>query len=165
MNLGEAQPLVSRASGLLLDTNILLLDIVGGLGEGLVERFKRTRDRFESSDLAVLRKATAAAKVLLTTPHVLTETSNFLGQLPNRYALQARRILLERLKVWTEDGVAAQQAALQPEVFCRLGITDWAISHLAKRGFLVLTDDLLLYNQISSSGSVALNFNHLRDVE
>lgn len=70
-----------RGGGVLVDTNLLLLFYVGGYDRNLVERFPRTADRFVASDFDTLNGLLASFDKVATTPHILTETSNLLGQL------------------------------------------------------------------------------------
>ncbi len=161
---GAAQ-LVRRSSGLLLDTNIPLLALVGELGDEWIEKFKRTRDRFSRSDGAMLHEVLTQSRCQVTTPHVLAEASNLLGQLPERVAVVARKLLLERIRILDERWNPAIDATRNGAVFSRLGTTDWAVIRLAADGLLVLTDDLQLAIEIERAEGRVLNFNHLRPVE
>lgn len=69
-----------RANGLLIDTNLLLLYIVGAYDPGQIEGFSRT-EQFDPDDFAVLYSFVQRFDLVVTTPHVLTETSNLLGGL------------------------------------------------------------------------------------
>jgi hypothetical protein len=73
-----------RGGGVLVDTNLLLLLFVGGYDRGLVERFPRTADRFVSVDYDTLAGLLSGFRQIVTTPHILTETSNLIGQLTGR---------------------------------------------------------------------------------
>ncbi|KQT60112.1 hypothetical protein ASG52_18495 [Methylobacterium sp. Leaf456] len=63
----------------LLDTNLLVLLTVGRASPAFVEVHKRTRsDR--SEDMPLLETLLAKADRIVTTPHVLGETSNLIRQ-------------------------------------------------------------------------------------
>lgn len=68
-----------RRTGVLVDTNLLLLFFVGGYDRSLVERFRRTADRFVAPDFDTLSALLMSFERIVTTPHILTETSNLLG--------------------------------------------------------------------------------------
>lgn len=161
----QSVALIRASDALLLDTNILLLDVVSELGQGWITRFKRTRDRFEESDSAILREARGHARRLLTTPHVLTETSNLLGQSTEDQAIRARARLSEKFAVLDEKWIQARDmnaSDTSRKLFHRLGLTDWALCETAKTGVLVLTDDAALADSVERVGGRSLNFNHLR---
>jgi hypothetical protein len=53
------------------------------------------------------------------------------------------------------------RVVVRDQAFCRLGITDAAISTVCAN-VLVLTDDFDLYDSLGRRGIDAINFNHLR---
>ena len=67
------------ASGLLVDTNLLLLYLIGRTNRNRISKFKRTQ-AYTIEDFDLLHRFMAEFKTLITTPHVLTEVSN-LGDL------------------------------------------------------------------------------------
>lgn len=155
-----------RSRGLVVDTNILMLLLVGGLSTGRIETFKRTRDRFEEDDYWLLSDLLNQFTRLVATPNVLAETSNLLRQLPRNEAEQAHQLLaglvaqvdeqyMETLSLCRGDYAGA---------FLVAGVTDTGIIRLSRRGFLVLTDDLPLYSWLCRFGVDCLNFNHIRPV-
>lgn len=165
--LSELQSRISRASGLLVDTNILLLAVIYDTDERLVEKFKRTASRFKLKDARLLAEVLTQARVLVSTPHVLTETSNLLGQLSDPLLTDARTTLYGMVKViderWTEAATIVHQDPLSATAL-RLGLSDAAIIHACSDGLLLLTDDALLAYSVSEAGGDAINFNHIRDL-
>lgn len=75
-----------RTEGVLVDTNLLLLYVVGVYEPHRIERFKRT-STFTTEDFELLKRLLGHFETVATTPPVLTEVSNFLGHLPK----EARR--------------------------------------------------------------------------
>lgn len=143
-----------------VDTNLLLVLIVGALDPDHIARFKRTR-AYSREDYALLLEYVARFNHLLTTPNVLTEVSNLLGQL----AEPMRRKALVRLGMLTGDldeKYFPSQALASDPHFPVLGLSDTSIIHSVDRSVTVLTDDLPLYHRLSTSGVDAVNFNHLR---
>ena len=71
------------ASGLLVDTNLLVLIAVGGVNRNRIETFKRT-SRYTKADYDYLLRVLGTFKTPYTVPHVLAEVSNLTG-LPGFY--------------------------------------------------------------------------------
>lgn len=102
----------------------------------------------------------AEFKILITTPHVLTEVSN-LGRLQGRER-DVFRSWFVQIAEESREHYDASQLVVRQNCFGRLGLTDAAIVALAGRGFLFLTDDFDLYSALVENGVDAINFNHLR---
>jgi hypothetical protein len=152
-------------SGILVDTNVLLLFFVGRYDRELVERFGRTADRFVSRDYDTLVGFLQGFERIVTTPHILTETSNLMGHLSGRAKAGCFALLVRSFETVRETYVpSAELAQRAPDSFGKLGITDTAILEAAAEPYLVLTDDFSLYNRLTSKGLAAVNFNHLRDL-
>jgi hypothetical protein len=149
-----------RRETLFVDTNLLLVLLVGALDLSQVDRFKRTR-AYSREDYALLAAFVGEFQRMLTTPNVLTEVSNLLGQL----AEPLRRRALVALGVLTgefgEKYVPSKELVVNP-FFSVLGLADASIIHSIDESVTVLTDDLQLYVRLSSAGVDAINFNHLR---
>ncbi len=68
-----------RSRGLLLDTSPLLLLYLGLYAPQQIERFPRTRSEgFTRKDYEFILDFAGGFDRLITTPHILTEVSNFL---------------------------------------------------------------------------------------
>ena len=150
-----------RTTGVLVDTNILLLLYVGSVERRLIERFKRTRERFEQSDFDLVMGFLAPFENrIVTTPHILTEVSNLAGQLGHQK---------QRFFPYFAKGISQLIEHYKPSVnlaqsvsFAKFGLTDAAIIDLVKNQFLVLTDDFPLANYLSQQDVDVINFNYLR---
>lgn len=115
----------SRA--LLLDTNLLLLFLVGSKDPGLVTSSRRL-NAFEVDDYYLLGELIDANRFnqLVSTPHILTEASNLLG-LENQMTKSAgREAIKEYVQHCTEITHGAHMLVDEPE-YNRLGLTDVAI--------------------------------------
>lgn len=145
---------------LFIDTNLLLLLIVGWLDVEQVERFRRTR-AYTRDDFALLNTFVAGFARFLTTPNVMTEVSNLAGQLSEPLRREAW-LTLGRLTGRFEERVRASKEIVGDPAFPILGLTDTSVILAADSGVTVLTDDLHLYVRLSSAGVEAINFNHLR---
>lgn len=153
----------NRRGGVLVDTNLLLLFFTGGYDRGLVERFPRTADRFVSADFDTLAALLTGFERVITTPHILTETSNLLGQLSGRAKTACFELLARSIPAMRETHVAGEHLA-RGEPFVKLGITDASIIEVAAEPYLVLTDDFRLYNFLATRGVDVLNFNNIRSL-
>lgn len=146
-----------KQKGLLIDTNILLLYIVGSLDISLVRDFKRTAN-FSENDFEKVSKFIDYFDLKITTPHVLTEVSNFID---NRQNLQAalkvyientREIFLDSLNLSKKDS------------FLKFGLADTSVTHSAKDNCLIFTDDKPLYGYLINSQIDAVNLDQLREI-
>jgi len=149
-----------KEKGLLIDTNLLLLFFVGLHDQQSIQRFKRTL-QFTPDDFNCLAAIIQLFKQVVTTPSVLTEVSNLLGQLgePIRFSVFQRFSLgIQRLQ---EDFTPSREL-VQERCFPKFGLTDAGIVHSAKGKFLVLTDDFRLAGYLERQGIDVVNFNHLR---
>ncbi len=126
----------------LLDTNVLLLWLVAQAEPAILEDFKRVQN-FDPEDIGNVRRLLATFSQILTTPHVLTEASNFVDQSPPRW----RSLLTETLKAFIRTVPEMHDVALdlvdRPE-FNSFGLTDTALSKLSAEAMVVMTCPLFL---------------------
>ena len=144
-----------RHHGALIDTNLLLVYLVGCCGEHLLSQCSTTgqyEEEFE--DIKVLVELFDKVH---TTPNILTELSN-LGN------MELGGQFLEKLKLFVESAdeqFCSRRDAVGDRAFGWLGLTDSALVQLGK-SFLVVTTDARLYVRLSELGSPVVNYNHLR---
>jgi hypothetical protein len=149
-----------RQTGVLLDTNILLLYYCGLHDEGLIGSFKRIA-KFTPDDFRLLCSVIRALGRLVTTPHILAEVSNLLDGIGEPKRSHAYASFSRQLMVVNEVPIPAAVIA-GTDCFGRLGLTDTAIRVMAERKYLVITEDFPLLQRLKALGYAALNFNHLR---
>lgn len=155
-------PLRPRSKGILLDTNLLIALIVDSLGKGELERCSRT-SQFSTKDVAELSRIVELFGWRCTTPHVLAEASNLLGQLNGDKSIKARTRLAAYVRNAKEVHVSAAEIVKTP-VYCKLGLTDAGLVMLARQeDCAVFTADLPLYHYASNLKIEIVNFNHLKD--
>lgn len=99
-------------------------------------------------------------EVLLTAPHILTEITNLRGLGGKEAAVFCS--LLIRTVEQARETYDESRALVDEPALSRLGVADAAITTLASRGCLCLTDGLDLYLTLATQGADAINFNHLR---
>lgn len=152
-----------RGTGVLVDTNLLLLYFVGLYDQDLIERWGRTSDRFVSVDHDTLMLLIERFERLVVTPHVLTEVSNLLGYLWEPAKSECRDLFGQVIRSAMEENLTPAEDLSEHRAFLPLGLTDASISDAAGTGsYLVLTDDLDLYGYLEGVGAGVLNFNEVR---
>lgn len=151
---------IYRQKGLLIDTNLLLLYSVGKTDPTRIERFKRTV-KFTVDEFLILERFLRLFIRVITTPNVLTEVSNLLGQLPQNLYSSFYGGLVSQIAELDERYTPSRSLA-ESTHFTRFGLTDSGIAALAPGKYLVLTDDLNLFGYLQNKGIDAINFNHLR---
>ena len=110
---------------LLVDTNLLLLGVVGNFDRRLIGQ--KRLDLFTVEDLELLNQFILLAKRLITTPGILTETSNFAAQLIDE---KRRTELFQRFGfaiTGFDERYERSAVICEQPVFLRLGLTDAAI--------------------------------------
>jgi hypothetical protein len=150
-----------RSKGVLVDTNLLLLLLIGSYDCELVggSGFKRVA-KYSIEDFTALVRLLAQFKLTVTTPHILTEVSNLAAQLPEHHKSLCFGRFVETFKDFAELNTQSFVAAGRPE-FPYLGLTDCVIAQVAS-DYLVITDDLRFSNCLNQTGVETLNFNHVR---
>lgn len=149
-----------RSRGIVIDTNILLLLFVGAFQPRLIPTFKRTA-QFTERDYLLLTRLLAAFSRRITTPHILAEVSNLLGQLPQRdkYSVYA---IFERILPQLFEIHEPASAIVAVPSFRLIGLTDAGLISLARDTFLVLTEDSALTKQLRGSGIDVLDYDDVR---
>lgn len=150
--------------GYFIDTNLLVLLVVGRVGRDLISKHSRLR-AYTVEDYDLLINLIGRVERLYVTPNTLTETSNLLGQHgePERsYFFAMLRSLIQS----TEELVVASSVASSNSEFIRLGLTDAALIESVTEDTPLLTVDLDLYSaamEKSVNAPTAVNFVALRN--
>jgi hypothetical protein len=150
-----------QAKGVLVDTNLLVLFLVGAVNKRRIPEFKRTQD-YTIDDFDLLARLIDWFGKLFTTPHVLSQVSD-LADLPGQELREIRqkfKSVAERI----EESYDASQVLVADPIFERHGLADAAIARVCSRGILVLTSDVKLQLALQQRGADALNFNHVRQL-
>jgi hypothetical protein len=146
---------------LIIDTNLLVLFIVGITNRNLITKHRRLK-AFSLDDFDLLCQLIESSLQILVTPNTLTETSNLLGYIdePARSQLfeTFRKLIQKTSEVYVDSRIASNT-----EEFHRLGLTDSGLLEITGKSRTILTTDLDLYISALSRGLLAINFNHLRE--
>ncbi|MCF4125815.1 PIN domain-containing protein [Methylobacterium sp. SyP6R] len=149
-----------KAALTILDTNLMVLLIVGLASQDYILRHKRTQT-YTVEDFLLLQDTLAGTPSVVTIPHVLAETSNLVRQFAEPGRSRICAVLQNFVFDCIETTVASGAAARRPE-FRLLGLTDAALLEVQYETSVLLTDDLDLYVASVSAGRQAVNFSHLR---
>jgi rRNA-processing protein FCF1 len=149
----------SKSESIVVDSNLLLLLVVGLWTPRAIPFQKRLRD-LTSDDFDLLRAFLSSFKTVVTTAHVLTEVSNLAAAASG----QSRTGIFSQLsllcKVLEERPVPAAPAVDQLE-FRIFGLTDAVLSQLCSE-MLLLTQDGRLTTHLRNRGLNALTLNDVR---
>ena len=147
--------------GYFIDSNLLVLRIVGDVGRDLIQKHKRSK-RFTAEDYDKLLTLLNATEQVLVTPNTLTEASNLLAQ----HKEPERSKFLDRLRHIIRNSreiVVASAKASANISFHRLGLTDSVLLETVSEDTPLVTVDLDLYLIASTqSPNAAFNFNYLQ---
>ncbi|MCL4844245.1 MAG: hypothetical protein KJZ79_20500 [Bryobacteraceae bacterium] len=144
---------------LLVDSNLLVLYVVGTVNPDRIATFKRT-SRYNVQHFRFLSGILEKCSRLHAVPHALAEVSN-LVDLKGRERALAFDILKTLIGVLKEADISSAEAS-QGRIYSALGLTDSSIAEAAARLRCdVLTDDLDLWLALSRQGIPAHNFMHL----
>jgi hypothetical protein len=142
-----------------LDTNILLLWLVAETDSSLLQTFKRVQI-FDEQDIPLLQDILRPFSTLVTTPHVLAETSNFIQQAPSHRRSDLAETLRRYVDNYNERYEAARSLSTRAE-FMWLGLSDTGLSSLSTE-LTIVTADTRLTGEIESLGGSVINFNRAR---
>jgi len=146
------------ANAVVLDTNLLVLLVVGTASAGYIAKHKRLRADSEK-DFAALKALLPAASRVIVTPNTATEASNLIGQTPEPARTHIYRVLRQFLQKADEIYVESKRA-VEHGAFLRLGVTDSALLNTMAAGHTLLTSDLGLYLAAVRQGYHVVNFIH-----
>ena len=153
-----------RETGVLIDTNLLLLYLIGTYDPEKISAFKRT-DTFNLEDFNLLDRLIGFFPKVFTTPHILTEVSGFAAQFKsNDKANKINSVLFavftQLISSFSEIYELSSAISKKPE-FLHFGLADAGIISIGKK-YLVLTDDSHLYGHLQGKGIDTINLNYLR---
>jgi len=149
------------AKALLLDSNLLVLFVVGSAGENLIHRHN-CLDAFDVEDYRQITAMIANASHLILVAHVLAETSNLIRQISEPAKSEVTAILKLLIDKFQEDTLPSADATAHAQ-YLRLGLTDAVLLTLSATPNAVLfTADHDLYGAATGEGREAYNFFHFK---
>ena len=144
-----------------VDTNLLLLLVVGHIAPSYIEKHKRP-SAFRPSDYVLLVNTLSKFSRVRLIPHALAEASNLLGHgVLDPLRTQLFSTLKEVIDRSSEDAVESRTAAARPQ-YTRLGLTDAAWLTILDARTTLLSDDRLLCVSAADQGFATIFFSDLR---
>ncbi len=150
-----------RRRGVLVDTNLLLLLFLGSYQRKYIGGNSRL-GTFTATDFELLVRLLSQFRTIITTPNVLTEVSNLSNVIPEHERKSYFDLFARRVEVLKEEYLSSREALASR--WAKFGLTDAVIAEIAKKKYLVLTDDFRLSQALRSDGIDTINFNHIRDI-
>lgn len=157
MNFSEYMSGASKRK-LLLDTNLLILYLVGSYDPERISLEKHT-NIFNKDDFHLLR-AFLQNFELIVTPNILTELANLMDTLNKKTEMRLFAYLSTSIARWDESYIPSKD--IHTPAFLKFGLADSVIHKLAEQGVIIMTVDFPLYHYLSGLNLAAINFNHLR---
>lgn len=146
-------------TGLLIDTNLLLLWTIGSFDSHQVGRFKRLA-AYSLDDFNLLFNIINQFNRIITTPGILAEVSNLSGQLPKdikeKFWQNFKRQLFLFQECYKPANIVAEESSIS-----WLGYVDAGVIAAARVGYLVLTDDMQLHYTLLEESLDSVNLNNL----
>ena len=140
-------------SQIVIDTNLLVLLVVGAVDRRLVGKHRRVR-RFRPEDYDLLLEwLPETPQPVVVTPNTLTEVSNLLEDRQDRRFLRQLKELIEG----SEEVVVASSAASSNRAYEQLGLSDAVLLEIASAESPLITTDLDLYHAaLTTKGNEAV---------
>ena len=152
-----------RFNGVFLDTNLLLLYLIGSYDPKYINQFKRT-SMYTNEDFDFLKLYVGYFKKVIITPHVLTELWHFLGKIENTRFDDFIEIAKRELCILAENYIPKNDILLNNSLKY-IGVTDLSILLTAAlNDCLVITDDFRSYTYYYRQNIDVININHLRSI-
>lgn len=135
-------------SGYFVDTNLLVLFVVGWMNPKLISQHRRTRS-YTEDDYDKLRRMLCKVRRILITPSILTETSNLFKKDKVMHIALREFVLSSSV----EEVAIESQMVVQMNEFERLGLTDCGLLREISSETPLLTDDFDLAREACKLGS------------
>lgn len=124
---------------IIVDTNLLLLYLIGSFNKDLIRKHKRLSN-YNEKDFIFVKNVIKKSPLIFTTPHILAEVSNIIDIDDPKFS----RYFTKFVKMLTllSEFYSRKEDLINDWIFETLGLTDSAIINAAKTNKLViLTDD------------------------
>ncbi len=146
---------------ILLDTNLLIVYVVGQTSIELIDKHRRTKKTYTNIDYLNICRIVSCFQGMITTPYILSETSNLLenDSAYSRSTLSCLKNLIENNFLETFHG---SKQVVQSNLFSAHGLSDSFSLQLIEQGVFCLSVDLDFIGPLTSKYLNAVNFNHWR---
>jgi hypothetical protein len=147
-----------RRKGLLVDTNLMLLMVIGRYDKNKIQRCKRTQ-KYSPAIFHLVDRVVTQFEIRFTTPNLFTEIDNlvrldvFEREWP-AIAWVMNNLIDDLREIPTPSAILTKH-----DLYEKIGLADCSI--LAGPDVLILTDDLPLTSFLTSQGRAVINLSHL----
>lgn len=152
-------------NGLIIDTNVLVVLLIGLYNPVLISKCPKTSD-YNSDDFVYIRRLIADTKAnIIVTPHILTEVSNltFRGILYEPGFSQYINHVVEIIGLAEEEHTSKSILLGSPKLLAAFGFADLSIIEAAKKlKAAVLTNEGALYDALCKANCPVINIDHVR---
>lgn len=160
-----------QPEGLIVDTNILILFLIGNYDIKFIESYEllnNSNKKYLSSDFDLLKKIFSMFKKLVITPNVITELSN-LTITKNGFYGEKLLFYIETVIKFLKSVEERHQKTdclwgLELKIISKFGLTDLTMFELSKQTKMpILTDELPFYTYAYSNRVPIIKFEHIKN--
>ncbi len=145
-----------RQKGIFVDTNILVLYIVGTVNPAYIKRFNRGGSDFDENDFILVSEFIDSFETKVTSPQILSEVSNLLDEKPDFCIGLKNYIELSKEKYITSQDLANSHS------FLKFGLADSSIVEVSTETYLIFTAERPLFGYLCNKGIDAISFEWLK---
>jgi rRNA-processing protein FCF1 len=135
---------------ILIDTNALVVLLIGIIDPRLIKTHKRT-SIYEEEDYNELISVIGKIDNLIVLPNVWTEVDNLLNNFSGNYKFKYVEEISTIIKLTTEKYISTS-IATESDYFFELGVTDSILLEYAKKCKLLITSDSKLSDYAIANG-------------
>jgi hypothetical protein len=148
-----------KYSGVVVDTNLMLLYLIGKCEPGFISKYGRT-DQFTIEDYEILSSILSTFSLKFTTPSIVTEICNLSEGITWKLRKRFFQTLSEEL-FFCDEKYFESKIFSANSGFEKFGLTDMGLLRLAQDNVLVLTIDSELFGYAQSSHINFINYRQL----
>lgn len=155
-----------QPEGIIVDTNVLILFLIGTYDTNFIRKFKRT-NIYSVDDFKLLKEILAYFKKYIITPQILAELSNLSVTADNIYGdklIEYLRVIIRFIES-TEERYQKRDClcGMELSVVGRYGFTDMTMFELSRQTKMpIITDDSKLYMYLYKRTPI-INFECMRN--
>lgn len=150
--------------GVLLDTNLFILLIVGMVDPRYISTHKKLNSAYTAEDYKLLLSTLETCQKIVVTPHILAETSNLVvhgmhGELQSKAYLTLQAVSQARNFVEVHDSIST---IVLNAGYIQYGVSDIGLLEALKNEYVLLSDDFKLCGYAESMGYEVLNYKGIQ---
>ncbi len=148
---------------ILIDTNALIILIMGRINPKLINTHRRT-SIYDEEDYYNLIEFVKDISKIITLPNILTEVDNLLNSDLGKYHYQYIKVFLEFLKQSNEKYFETKKI-IESQHFLNLGLTDSAIIEVAKDCDYLITADSKLSDFAKANSINVIDLVEIKNIK